>query len=98
MLGDSAYPCLYECLTPYKDNGHLSIQQTNYNNVHSSLRIKVEHTNALLKQRFRQLYHVKLRKIERIVAFVKSCCVSHNLCHIGDKAIFDQENNSMDLS
>ncbi|XP_031329492.1 putative nuclease HARBI1 isoform X2 [Photinus pyralis] len=98
LLGDSAYPCLDFCLTPYKDNGHLNRMQTRYNKVHSSLRIKVEHANGILKQRFRQLYHVKLRKIERVVALVKSCCVLHNLCQIQDKLLFDCEHNPLDIT
>ncbi|KAK4882486.1 hypothetical protein RN001_005805 [Aquatica leii] len=98
LLGDSAYPCLDFCLTPYKDNGHLNRTQIRYNKVHSSLRIKVEHTNGILKQRFRQLYHIKLRKIDRIVALVKSYCVLHNLCHIQDKLFFHSEHNPLDLT
>lgn len=34
----------------------------------------------MLKQRFRQLYHQKLRDISLICQFIRACCVLHNLC------------------
>ncbi|CAH2018946.1 unnamed protein product [Acanthoscelides obtectus] len=33
----------------------------------------------MLKQKFRQLYHIKLRKIPLIVHFVRAVCVLHNI-------------------
>nr|CAI5866737.1 unnamed protein product [Callosobruchus analis] len=32
----------------------------------------------MLKQRFRQLFHLKARKIEDMCHFIRACCVLHN--------------------
>ncbi|XP_044745975.1 putative nuclease HARBI1 [Coccinella septempunctata] len=79
ILGDSAYPCLRNLLTPYKNNGHLSPVETNFNKKLSHCRVLIEHTFGLLKQKFRQLYHLKLRSIPTICHFIRACCVLHNL-------------------
>jgi len=79
LLGDSAYPNLMQLLTPYKDNGHLTAAQRNFNKTLSSERIDIEHTFGLLKQRFRQLYYTKLKGVKLISHFVRACVVLHNL-------------------
>lgn len=79
ILGDSGYPCLANLLTPFKDRGELTRRQRNYNAKLCSNRYIVEHCFGLLKQRFRQLFHIKLRKIPDIVHFIRACCVLHNL-------------------
>ncbi|XP_044765286.1 putative nuclease HARBI1 isoform X2 [Coccinella septempunctata] len=65
LLGDSAYPCLRNLLTPYKDNGNLTNVKKKYNKKLSHCRVFIEHTIGLLTQRFRQLYHLKSRNIDR---------------------------------
>lgn len=80
IIGDSAYPLVDFLLVPYKDNGFLTQNQKNFNKKLSSSRVYIEHTIGLLKQRFRILYHIKLRKIPLIYKIIKSCCVLHNLC------------------
>lgn len=80
IIGDSAYPCLRNLLTPYKDNGNLSPTERNFNIKLSHCRISIEHSFGLLKQKFRQLYHLKLRDISLICHFIRACCVLHNLC------------------
>lgn len=79
LLGDSAYPLLGNLLTPFPDRGLLTREQINYNLKFSSNRIKIEHCNGVLKQKWRQLYHIKLRRIANIVNFIRACCVLHNL-------------------
>lgn len=79
ILGDSGYPCLRHCLTPFKDRGDLSRRQRNYNYLLSKNRYVIEHCFGLLKQKFRQLYHLKLRKIEFCVHFIRASAVLHNL-------------------
>ncbi|XP_030764836.1 putative nuclease HARBI1 [Sitophilus oryzae] len=79
ILADSAYPCLRNILTPYKDNGHLSATEKNYNYKLSHCRIIIEHTFGNLKQKFRQLYHLKLRGEVLICHFIRACCVLYNL-------------------
>ncbi|KAJ8943221.1 hypothetical protein NQ314_009794 [Rhamnusium bicolor] len=82
ILADSAYPCLRHVLTPYKDNSNLNEMERNFNYKLSHCRILIEHTFGLLKQRFRQLYHLKLRNIESICHFIRACCVLHNLIQL----------------
>lgn len=79
ILGDSGYPCLRHLLTPYRDRGNLTARQQNYNLKLSKNRYVIEHCFGLLKQKFRQLYHLKLRGIPHIVHFIRACCVLHNL-------------------
>ncbi|XP_036342426.1 protein ANTAGONIST OF LIKE HETEROCHROMATIN PROTEIN 1-like [Rhagoletis pomonella] len=42
LLGDSAYPCTQYVITPYKDNGHLTPAQKNFNVKLSSGRVAIE--------------------------------------------------------
>lgn len=79
ILGDSGYPCLKNLLTPFKDNGHLSRRQRNYNYLLSTNRYVIEHCFGIMKQKFRQLYHVKMKDIQFIVHFIRACAVLHNL-------------------
>ncbi|KAB0805325.1 hypothetical protein PPYR_02295 [Photinus pyralis] len=80
ILGDSAYKCSNYLLTPYRDNGHLSRKQKNYNFKHSSTRVYVEQTFGLLKGRFRILKHVHMYNVELIPDLILACCVLHNIC------------------
>lgn len=79
ILGDSGYPCLPHLLTPYRDMGNLGRIKTNFNVKLSHNRYVIEHCFGILKQKFRQLYHLKLRKIRDCVHFIRACCVLHNL-------------------
>nr|CAI5855653.1 unnamed protein product [Callosobruchus analis] len=60
LLGDSACPCLGHLLTPC---GNLSNAQKNFNKKLNHCRVLIEDTMGLLKQRFRQLHHLKLRML-----------------------------------
>lgn len=79
LLGDSGYPCMQHLLTPYKDRGNLRQREINFNEKLAKNRYIIEHCFGILKQKFRQLYHIKLRKIPAIVHFIRACCVLHNL-------------------
>lgn len=79
ILGDSGYPCLKNLFTPFKDNGHLTRRQRNFNYVLSTNRYVIEHCFGIMKQKFRQLYHVKIKDIECVVHFIRVCAVLHNL-------------------
>lgn len=96
ILGDSAYPLSLNLITPFKDNGHLSNAQKKFNKIHSTCRVSIENSFARLKQRFRQLYHLKLVSPLRICHFIKACCVLHNMS-INDKVLFANEENPEDL-
>lgn len=88
LLGDSAYACSDHLLTPYRDNGHLTARQKNFNRKLSSCRVYIEHTFGLLKQRFRQLYYCKLRGLKYLCHFIRATCVLHNLCDMEDEELF----------
>lgn len=79
ILGDSAYPLKLHLITPYKDTGALSFKQKAFNQKLSSVRIKIEHCFGLLKQRFRQLYHCKIRTMKFLCHFIRACAVCHNI-------------------
>ncbi|XP_073811744.1 uncharacterized protein [Musca autumnalis] len=80
LLGDSAYTCSRYVVTPYKDNGHLTKTCIKL----SSGRVAIEHTFGILKQRFRQLYYCKMRRIEKLCHFLRACCVLHKLANEED--------------
>lgn len=50
LIGDAAYPLKPWILTPYKDTGRLTRQQQHYNFIHSSTRMVIERSLALLKK------------------------------------------------
>lgn len=79
ILGDSAYSCSRHLITPFKDQGNLTRQQRLFNQRLSGCRYIIEHCFGLLKQKFRQLYHCKLRNINDLVNFIRACCVLHNM-------------------
>lgn len=91
ILGDSGYPCLPHLLTPYKDRGNLTRRQQNFNNKLSHNRYVIEHCFGLLKQKFRQLYHLKLRSVTDMVHFIRACCVLHNLASVDHFEINEEE-------
>jgi len=49
ILGDAAYELHQHLLTPFRDNGHLTERQRNYNYRHSTARVAVERCIGLLK-------------------------------------------------
>lgn len=93
LLGDSAYPCLKQLIVPYRDNGHLTRAQRNFNQKLSSCRVIIENAFGCLKQRFRQLYHFKLRDIIRMVRVIHACCVLHNMANAGEIEYFEAPMN-----
>lgn len=96
ILGDSGYPCLQHLLTPYRDRGQLHRAALNYNLQLAKNRYVIEHCFGVLKQKFRQLYHIKLQKIEDIVHFIRACCVLHNIA-IDDEINFDENIDHIEI-
>ena len=89
ILGDSAYPLRPDLITPYKNNRHLTEEQHSFNTEVSKARILIEHTFGQLKQRFRQLYCLKLRHLIRRVEFIHALCVLHNVGNKEDLTAFE---------
>ncbi|KAK4885738.1 hypothetical protein RN001_002009 [Aquatica leii] len=80
ILGDSAYKCTSYVLTPFRDDGHLSRQQKNFNYKLSATRVFIEQCFGLLKGRFRILKHVNVYNTKLISKIIVACCVLHNIC------------------
>ncbi|XP_062512091.1 putative nuclease HARBI1 [Corticium candelabrum] len=87
LLGDSAYPLSSWLMTPYKDNGHLSEKQRNYNFLHSSTRMAIERAFALLKGRFRRLKYVDIDRLEDVPDIILAACTLHNICIMSENDI-----------
>ncbi|XP_067205435.1 putative nuclease HARBI1 [Linepithema humile] len=81
LLGDSAYPSLPWLVPPFRDNGHLTPQQIEFNFIHSSTRMVVERTFGFLKGRFRRIkFFTEYRNMQFITDTVTAACILHNYC------------------
>lgn len=78
ILGDSAYPMSINLMTPYRDNGHLTLEEKKYNSAHSSTRVDIERAFGLLKGKFRKLKFLDMRNVEDIPSTIVTCCALHN--------------------
>lgn len=94
LVGDSAYKLYENLLVPYKDNGHLTERQKNYNFCHASARIAIERSFAFLKRRFRSLLtKLAMDRINLIPKHIIACCILHNVCFMkGDEIEIELEN------
>lgn len=77
ILGDSAYPLMNNLLVPFRDNGHLTAIQTNFNTVLSTARSKIEQAFGRLKGKFRRLKYLDVN-LENTNTIVAAACVLHN--------------------
>lgn len=89
ILGDSAYPNLSLLLMPFRDNGHLTPVQKQYNNVHASICCSVERAFGLLEARFTRLQNIYQNDILRIFRTIITGCVLHNICIMNNDEIQD---------
>ncbi|XP_018363689.1 PREDICTED: putative nuclease HARBI1, partial [Trachymyrmex cornetzi] len=81
ILGDAAYAIQKHVMVPYKNNGHLTEQQINFNSCLSVVRVMVERSIALLKGRFRSLLDkLHMKRTDLIAKYIIACCVLHNIC------------------
>lgn len=98
ILGDAAYKLHQNVIVPYRDNGHLTPSQRNFNFCHSSARVTIERAFGLLKTRFRSLRTVlAMNRIDLIPMFIIACCVMHNICLLrGDEIDLDTVNEAED--
>lgn len=80
-MGDSGYRLKSHLLTPFKDRGQLTNRQNHYNVQLAKNRYIIEHCFSVLvlKQKFRTLYHIKLRKIQYNEHLIRAACVLHNI-------------------
>ncbi|KAG5861176.1 hypothetical protein JTB14_004556 [Gonioctena quinquepunctata] len=81
ILGDAAYEIHEHLLIPFRDNGHLTERQKNYNYYHSAARVTIERCIGLLKGRMRSLLHcLPMTRIDLMAEYIVACCVIHNIC------------------
>ena len=80
LLGGGGYPLQTWLITPYRDNGHLTAEETFFNSVLSSNRQTVERSIRLLKGRWRKLQHLDHLNQKLIVLLIIGACVLHNVC------------------
>jgi len=104
LIGDSAYPLSTFLLVPYKDNGHLTVEQMRYNQKLSSIRSIIERAFGLLKGKFRKLKYLEMYNLFLINYAIASACILHNFIimnegdnddddYIIDDEIQNEENN-----
>lgn len=81
IIGDAAYTIHPHVMVPFRDNGHLTNRQKNFNYCLSSTRMAIERAIGQLKIRFRILLDcLPLTDIKKIPEFIIACCVLHNIC------------------
>lgn len=77
LIGDAAYGIHPHMMVPFRNNGHLSMRQKNFNFCLSSTRMAIERAIGELKIRFRILLDcLPLTDINKIPEFIIACCVS----------------------
>ncbi|XP_071649930.1 putative nuclease HARBI1 [Temnothorax longispinosus] len=78
LIGDSAYPLSRFLLVPYKDNGHLTVEQMRYNQKLNSIRSIIERAFGLLKGKFRKLKYLEMYNLSLINYAIASACILDN--------------------
>ena len=86
IAGDSAYRLTSTVLTPFRTNaGGCSAERRNiFNSNFSKYRIRIEHTFALLKERFASLKELRLQLkndkcIKKACQWILTCIILHNI-------------------
>lgn len=85
LLGDSAYPLTPYLMVSFRDNGHITEDQGNYNTRHSSARMAIERAFGLLKGKFRRLQYLDMCLVEKIPLIIVAACVLHNFIIVKEK-------------
>lgn len=81
LIADSAYTLQQHVMVPFRDDGHLTIEQIHFNKVLSRTRMIVERSIGLLKLRWRCLLNkLDMRRTDLIPYYVLACCILHNIC------------------
>ncbi|XP_056006179.1 putative nuclease HARBI1 [Ostrea edulis] len=89
IIGDSAYPLKPYLMTPFRDNGRLTVPKRHYNRKLSTSRQSVERAIGLLKCRFRRLTSLPCLSVERACKLITACCVLHNMCILSNDSVND---------
>lgn len=79
-MGDAAFPILRWLVTPFRDHGNLSHQQSLFNKTHNKCREGFERASGFLKCIFRRLFRFKVLDMTVLENNVLAACVLHNIC------------------
>lgn len=92
LVGDAAYAIHSQIMVPFKDNGHLTDKQKNFNFCLSSARISIERAFGLWKARWRSIFDcLPMVTLKKIPEYLVGTCVLHNICILkGDMIDFDE--------
>lgn len=93
LVGDAAYGIHPHIMVPFKDNGHLTMRQRNFNFCLSSARISIERAFGLWKGRWRRIRDcLPMVKMENIPQYLVATAVLHKICILhGDIITFSNE-------
>uniref|UniRef100_A0A6P7F550 Protein ANTAGONIST OF LIKE HETEROCHROMATIN PROTEIN 1-like n=1 Tax=Diabrotica virgifera virgifera TaxID=50390 RepID=A0A6P7F550_DIAVI len=79
LLSSKDYSNRKWLVKPYKDNGHLTVEQTIFNTCHQTIVNTFTESIGFLKGRFQRLQNVENRAMGMAVQCVESACMIHNL-------------------
>jgi hypothetical protein len=88
ILGDSAFPIMRWCITPFRNCGNLTQQQKKFNKMHSQCRQVIERSFGMLKCRFRRHLRFDSSDMNMLVDSILAACILHNVC-ISEKDLFE---------
>ncbi|GFS07437.1 nuclease harbi1 [Elysia marginata] len=60
-------------MTPFRDNGHLTLLEKRYNSAQSFTRVDIERAFGLLKGKFRRLKELEMTKVQDIPNVIIIC-------------------------
>lgn len=89
LIGDLAYKLDTNLLVGFKDNGHLTLRQKNFNVILNKIRVKIENAYAQLKGRFRRLKLLETQRLDLCALNIMSCCILHNICILQGESFED---------
>lgn len=99
LVGDGAYGIHPNLMVPFKDNGHLSLRQKNFNLCLSSARVAIERAFGVWKGRWRSILDcLPMTTLEKIPEYIVATMVLHNVCILsGDLVDINLELNQQNV-
>lgn len=91
VLGDSAYPINTFIMKPYRDNGHLTRKQINFNRILSSTRVKIEQAFGLLIGKFRRLKYLHMSDLVGMKYVIMAAFVLHNIIILNENDVHEDD-------